>query len=77
MLFRSQNPQDVARFGFDFCVKVLNALQRRATDPIGFAERCFDQVRTVNRTSTWDLRAMEWEERLTRWKSAKAASKGA
>ena len=77
LLPRIQNPQDVARFGFDFCVKVLNALQRRATDPIGFAERCFDQVRTVNRTSTWDLRAMEWEERLTRWKSAKAASKGA
>jgi hypothetical protein len=56
-----------AEYERDFVVAVCAALDGAQADRAEFAAHQLHQVAAVNRTQTWDLRALEWEQAAVCW----------
>ena len=58
------------QFDEDFIAMLDAALTEIQTDPAAFAQRQFEQVKTINARYRWDIRAAQWEAAAAGWLSA-------
>jgi glycosyltransferase involved in cell wall biosynthesis len=64
---------DRSAFASAYLGQLRAALAQRRQDPAAFAAARFEQVRQINASCTWDVRAEEWERAVPAWKEQRRA----
>jgi hypothetical protein len=62
-----QPPRSREQFEADFVQALDETVTRIVAEPAAFASDQFEQVRAMNASCTWDIRAAEWEAAGVTW----------
>ena len=58
---------DLQAFASQYYQVLRALLASRRQDPAGFAAAQFEQVREINASCTWKVRASQWENAIRTW----------